>query len=98
MAIKNNYISVAYKLYVKEGENDKEELVEECSIEHPFMFISKLNAVLEPFEDELDPLNDVSRVLQDIEIFCRCLESLALVNHLQHNSIIYRNRNQKISE
>lgn len=56
MAVKNNYISVAYKLYVKEGAHDNEELVEECSADHPFMFISKLGAVLEPFENELDPL------------------------------------------
>ena len=46
MAVKNNYISVAYQLYVKDGENEKEELAEECSVEHPFMFISKLGAVL----------------------------------------------------
>jgi FKBP-type peptidyl-prolyl cis-trans isomerase SlyD len=58
MAIKNNYITVAYQLFVKEGENEKEELVEECSAEHPFMFISKLNAVLEPFEAAIDPLNE----------------------------------------
>ena len=58
MAVKNNYISVAYQLYVKDGESVKEELVEECSPEHPFMFISKLGAVLEPFEDALDPLNE----------------------------------------
>ena len=58
MAVKNNYISVAYQLYVKDGESEKEELAEECSVEHPFMFISKLGAVLEPFEDALDPLSE----------------------------------------
>ena len=58
MAIKNNYIAVAYQLYVKERENEKEELVEECSSEHPFMFISKLRAVLEPFEEALEPLKE----------------------------------------
>lgn len=58
MAVKNNYISVAYQLYVKDGENEKEELAEECSVEHPFMFISKLGAVLEQFEDALDPLSE----------------------------------------
>lgn len=31
MAVKNNYISVAYQLYVKDGESEKEELAEECS-------------------------------------------------------------------
>ena len=58
MAIKNNYITVAYQLFVKEGENEKEVLVEECSAEHPFMFISKLSAVLEPFEAAIDPLKE----------------------------------------
>lgn len=58
MAVTNNYIAVAYQLYVKEGEEPKEELVEECSSEHPFMFISKLGAVLDSFEKEIDPLKE----------------------------------------
>ena len=56
MAVKNNYITVAYKLYVSDDEDVKEELVEECSEEHPFMFISKLGCVLPAFEDAIDPL------------------------------------------
>ena len=30
----NNYITVAYKLYVSDGEDIKDDLVEECSEEH----------------------------------------------------------------
>lgn len=56
MAVKNNYITVSYKLYVSDGEDIKDDLVEECSIEHPFQFISKLGCVLPAFEDEIDPL------------------------------------------
>lgn len=55
MAVQNNYITVAYKLYVSDG-NEKEELAEECSAEHPFQFISKLGCVLPAFEDQIDPL------------------------------------------
>lgn len=58
MAVKNNYITVAYKLYVSDGEDIKEDLVEECSTEHPFMFISNLGCVLPAFEKALDPLKE----------------------------------------
>lgn len=52
----NNYITVAYKLYVSDGEDIKNDLVEECSEEHPFAFITKLNCVLPAFEKEIEPL------------------------------------------
>lgn len=52
----NNYITVAYKLYVSDGEDIKDDLVEECSKEHPFAFITKLNCVLPAFEKEIEPL------------------------------------------
>ena len=56
MAVKNNYITVAYKLYVSDSEDKDEELVEECQAEHPFMFISNLGCVLPAFEKAIDPL------------------------------------------
>ncbi len=56
MAVKNNYITVAYKLYVSDSEDTSEELVEECQAEHPFMFISNLGCVLPAFENAIDPL------------------------------------------
>lgn len=56
MATKNNYITVAYKLYVTDGDEIKEELVEEAQAEHPFMFISNLGCVLPKFEENIDPL------------------------------------------
>lgn len=58
MAVKNNYITVAYKLYVSDGEDIKDDLVEECSAEHPFQFISNLGCVLSAFEKEIDPLKE----------------------------------------
>ena len=52
--MENNYITVAYKLYVTdEKEEIKDELVEECNEEHPFMFISNMGCVLPDFEKEL---------------------------------------------
>lgn len=56
MATKNNYITVAYKLYVSDNEDIKDDLAEECSEEHPFQFISNLGCVLPAFEKEIDPL------------------------------------------
>lgn len=56
MAVKNNYITVAYKLYVSDGDELKDELVEEAPNEHPFMFISNLGCVLPAFEKNIDPL------------------------------------------
>ncbi len=57
MAIKNNYITVAYKLYVKDsGSDETEALVEECTAEHPFQFISNLGVALESFEKIVVPI------------------------------------------
>ncbi len=53
MAVENNYITVAYKLYVKDEDDKDEELVEECSAEHPFMFISNLGHTIPAFENEI---------------------------------------------
>lgn len=58
MAVKNNYITVAYQLYASDKEDTNEDLVEECSAEHPFMFISNLGCVLPAFEKAIDPLNE----------------------------------------
>lgn len=57
MAVKNDYITVAYKLYTSDGEGAKEELTEECTSAHPFMFISKLGCVLPAFEEAIAPLS-----------------------------------------
>lgn len=54
--IKNNYITVAYKLYVKGEDDEKESLVEECQEKHPFQFISNLGAALHAFEQQVDGL------------------------------------------
>lgn len=54
--IKNNYITVAYKLYVKGEDDEKESLVEECQEKHPFQFISNLGAALPAFEQQVDGL------------------------------------------
>lgn len=53
MAVNNDYITVAYKLYVKDAEDKEESLVEECSAEHPFQFISNLGTNLPAFEAAL---------------------------------------------
>ena len=54
--IQNNYITVAYKLYVKDDEDEQETLVEECNEEHPFQFISNLGAAIPAFEQQVDAL------------------------------------------
>ena len=56
MAVENNYITVAYKLYVKDEDDKEEELVEECSAEHPFMFISNLGHTIPAFESAVADL------------------------------------------
>lgn len=56
MAIQNNYITVAYKLYVKYEEDELETVVEQCDEAHPFQFISNLGTTLPKFEQEIDPL------------------------------------------
>lgn len=57
MAVENKYITVAYKLYVRDEEDVEETLVEECDAAHPFQFISKLGAVLPAFENGVAELN-----------------------------------------
>ena len=55
--MENNYITVAYKLYVTDEKEDiREDLVEECNEEHPFLFISNMGCVLPAFEKETIPL------------------------------------------
>ena len=55
--MENNYITVAYKLYVTDEKEDiREDLVEECNEEHPFLFISNMGCVLPAFEKEINPL------------------------------------------
>lgn len=55
--MENYYITVAYKLYVTDEKEDiKEDLVEECNEEHPFLFISNMGCVLPKFEKELESL------------------------------------------
>ncbi len=56
MASENNYITIAYKLYVKDEDDKEEDLVEECSAEHPFMFISNLGQALPAFEQAVEGL------------------------------------------
>lgn len=53
MAIQNNYVAVAYKLYVKDEEDEQEALVEQCDTVHPFQFISNLQCVLPAFEKQV---------------------------------------------
>ena len=53
MAIQNYYVTVAYQLYVKDEEDEKEALVEQCDAAHPFQFISHLASVLPAFEKEV---------------------------------------------
>lgn len=50
MAVQNNYITVAYQLYVKDEDDTEEYLAEECQAEHPFQFISNLGLTLPMFE------------------------------------------------
>jgi FKBP-type peptidyl-prolyl cis-trans isomerase SlyD len=58
MSVENNYITVAYKMYVTEaGSNEEEALVEECTSEHPFQFISNLGVALKSFEDKVANLS-----------------------------------------
>lgn len=67
--MENNYITVAYKLYVTDEKEDiHEDLVEECNEEHPFLFISYLGNVLPAFEKEIHPLKSGSKF--DFRIPC----------------------------
>ncbi|MGL5937171.1 MAG: FKBP-type peptidyl-prolyl cis-trans isomerase [Phocaeicola sp.] len=53
--MENKYITVAYKLYIMLDE--KETMVEEAPVEHPFQFISGLGSTLDRFEKEVVTLN-----------------------------------------
>lgn len=57
MAEQNYYITVAYKLYVKEEGDKEEELVEQCDAVHPFQFISRLGMTIPAFEDTVAGLS-----------------------------------------
>ena len=50
MAIENNYVALAYKLYVKDEDDEQESLTEQCSAAHPFVFITHLGATIPAFE------------------------------------------------
>lgn len=54
MALDNKYITVAYSLFVKDDEDVEETMVEQCSEDHPFVFISKLGLVLPKFEENVE--------------------------------------------
>lgn len=54
MALDNKYITVAYSLFVKDEEDVEETMVEQCSEDHPFVFISKLGVVLPKFEENIE--------------------------------------------
>lgn len=56
MSVKNNNISVVYKLYARDTEEEKEELVEECNEQQPLRFISNMGCMLKPFEAALQDL------------------------------------------
>ena len=49
MAIKNNFIGISYKLYVKDTDEFDEELAEQCSEQEPYRFISQLSFFLMEF-------------------------------------------------
>ena len=51
----NKYITVAYKLYVMN--DDKKELIEEATKEHPYQFISGMGISLDAFEAQVQDLN-----------------------------------------
>lgn len=56
MAVQNDYMTVAYRLYVRDEGDDEEALVEECSKDEPFRFITHLGCVLPTFEEAMEPL------------------------------------------
>lgn len=49
----NKYISIAYKMYVKEDGDEAEELVEQCETAHPFQFLSGFGMVIPAFEQNV---------------------------------------------
>lgn len=50
----NKYITVAYKMYVKEDDDEQEELAEMCETEHPFVFLSGFGMVIPAFEQNIE--------------------------------------------
>ena len=56
MAIQNNYVAVAYKLYTRDEDDAEETLAEQCSAAHPFVFITNLGATIPAFEQQLATL------------------------------------------
>lgn len=56
MATDNKYISLAYKLYWPEGDNQPGTLMEEAPAEHPLQFISGMGLMLDAFEAQVLPL------------------------------------------
>jgi len=56
MAIQNNYVAVAYKLYVRDEEDTEETLAEQCSSAHPFVFITNMGTTIPAFEAEVGSL------------------------------------------
>lgn len=53
--MENNYICVAYKLYVPMHDG-KTEMVEEATAEHPFQIVSGMGLALDAFEAHIVPL------------------------------------------
>jgi FKBP-type peptidyl-prolyl cis-trans isomerase SlyD len=53
----NHFISISYKLFVRDEEDQEERLSEECSENEPFQFISHLGMVLKGFENALEELH-----------------------------------------
>lgn len=54
--MENNYITLAYKLYIKDIEEDDETLYQQCGEDHPFQFISNFGLTLPAFEKEVGNL------------------------------------------
>lgn len=50
----NKYITVAYKMYVKEDGDEQEELAEMCDSTHPFQFLSGFGMVIPAFEQNIE--------------------------------------------
>lgn len=51
----NRYITVAYKLYVKSDDGEKE-MMEEATVAQPFQFISGMGTTLDAFENQIQDL------------------------------------------
>lgn len=57
MGNKNNYISVAYKLYVRENDETEETMIEEVQASKPLVFITNMGVSLAVFEDNIINVN-----------------------------------------